>query len=143
MTPFADAVIAVVPTSSALMSPLLETDAAVALVDAHVNVIPCRTWPDASFATACACIVESRPIDDDGAVTVMDAIAGFTTVSASAFEVTDPTVAVIVTAPVATPVTSPFASTVATAELLDVQVKLWPLSTLPLASFATAVACNV
>ncbi len=60
------------------------------------------------------------------------------TVIASAFDVTVPAVAVIVTAPEETPVTSPLPSTVAIAVLLDVQVKLCPLSTLPLASFATA-----
>ncbi len=84
-------------------------------------------------------MVESNPIDDDGAVTVMDAMAGLATVSASAFDVTDPAVAVIVTVPVAMPVTRPLPSTVATAVLTcDVQVKLCPLSALPLASFATA-----
>jgi hypothetical protein len=50
--------------------------------------------------------------------------------------------AVIVTGPPAdTPVTKPFASTVATASLLELQVTRRPARTFPLASLATAVSC--
>jgi hypothetical protein len=48
------AVILVVPTSCAVISPVLDTVAAVVLLDAHVKANPCRTLPDASYATACA-----------------------------------------------------------------------------------------
>ena len=143
VNPPADAVISVVPTARELISPLLETVAATVLLEAHEKVMPCRTLPDASRATACACIVERRPIVDDGAVTVMLAMAGAVTVTVSAFDVTDPTVAVMLAVPGATPVTRPLPSTVATDVLLDLQVKLWPESTLPFASLATACACSV
>jgi len=53
-------------------------------------------------------------------------------------------VAVIVTGPpAATAVTRPFASTVAEAVLLELHVTTRPLSTLPFASFVTAVSCCV
>ena len=43
VTPPDDAVMFVVPTSTALINPLLDTVAAVGLLDAHENVTPCRT----------------------------------------------------------------------------------------------------
>src|SRR5437763_4779529 len=52
-------------------------------------------------------------------------------------------VAVIVAEPVVTPVTSPTALTVAIAPALLLQLTLRPLSTLPLASFSTALSCSV
>ena len=52
-------------------------------------------------------------------------------------------VAVIVVLPAPTAVTRPFASTVAAAVLLDVHVTNRPVSTLPFASFVTAVNCCV
>src|SRR2546421_587137 len=52
-------------------------------------------------------------------------------------------VAVIVAEPVVTPVTSPTALTVATAPALPLHVTVRPLSTLPLASFSTALSCSV
>lgn len=42
------AVILVVPTSCAVISPVLDTVAADVLLDAHVKSNPCRTLPDAS-----------------------------------------------------------------------------------------------
>jgi hypothetical protein len=52
-------------------------------------------------------------------------------------------VAVIVVVPGPAAVTSPFPSTVATPGLLDTQVTTRPVSTLPFASFVTAVSCCV
>src|SRR5256885_11611384 len=52
-------------------------------------------------------------------------------------------VAVIGAEPVVTPVTSPTALTVATAPALPLHVTVRPLSTLPLASFSTALSCSV
>jgi hypothetical protein len=88
VTPPDVAVMLVVPTSRALINPLLETVATRLLLDAHENATPCRILPDASLATACACMLCSRPIDEDDALTAMVATGGFTTVSTSAFEVT-------------------------------------------------------
>ena len=118
------AVMWAVPTISELISPLLETVATRVLSDAQENVTPRRMLPAASLATACACIVDSRAIEDAGALTVMDATDGFTTVSTSALEVTEPDVAVMLTVPGPTPVTRPPADTVATDGSLDVHVKL-------------------
>ena len=121
-----------------MIKPLLDTVAAAELVDDHENVTPLRTFPDASLATACACIVESDTIDDEGAVTVIVAIGAETTVSVNALDVTVPTVAVMFVVPGPTPVAMPTASTVATDALLEVQAKPGSLSVSPAASSATA-----
>ena len=81
-----------------------------------------------------------RPSESDGAVTVIVATGGSATLNTSAFDVTAPSVAVIVTAPGPTPVTRPLASTVATRMLFEAHVKLWPVTTFPLESCATACA---
>jgi hypothetical protein len=52
-------------------------------------------------------------------------------------------VAVIVVLPAATDVTRPFGSTVAASLLLETQVIVRPVSTLPFASLVTAVNCCV
>jgi hypothetical protein len=88
VTPPDVAVILAVPTSSELINPLLDTVATRVSLDAHENATPWRILPDASMATACACRVCSRPIEDDDALTVIVATGGFTTVNTSAFDVT-------------------------------------------------------
>src|SRR5207249_1278841 len=85
------------------------------------------------------------------APTTTVAVAGFTTTEATgtvdtvtaAVPACPSLVAVIVTAPTATPVTRPLAETVPTAPLPVVQVSARPLSTLPLASLRVAVSCTV
>jgi hypothetical protein len=52
-------------------------------------------------------------------------------------------VAVMVVPPAPTAVTNPFASTVAAAGLLELQVTRRPVSVLPFASFVTAVSCSL
>jgi hypothetical protein len=52
-------------------------------------------------------------------------------------------VAVTVAVPTAKALTNPFASTVATAVLLDIQLAARPVRMLPLASFVTTVSCCV
>jgi hypothetical protein len=143
VTPPDDAVIAVVPTNRELISPLLETVATTVLLDTHEKVTPCRTWPDASFATAVACIVVNMAIEDDGALTVIVATGGLTTVTVSALDVTEPAVAVMLTVPGATPVTTPFPSTVATEGLLALQLKVGEASVSAPASSATARSGSV
>src|SRR5947199_9833321 len=52
-------------------------------------------------------------------------------------------VAVMVAGPTVAPLTSPLPVTVATAVLLDAQVTVRPVSTLPFASLRVAVSCTV
>jgi hypothetical protein len=125
-----------------VITPLLETVAADVLVEAHENVTPLTTFPDASLATASACIVDSDVIEDEGAVTVIVAIGAATTVSANALDVTDPTAAVMFALPGPTPVTIPIASTVATDGSLEVHANAASLSVSPVASSATARSGN-
>src|SRR5207245_5272886 len=61
----------------------------------------------------------------------------------AALPVTPSLVAVIVTAPAATPVTSPVDETVAVAGALDTQVIARPDSTAPAASFGLAASCTL
>src|SRR5438132_434054 len=114
--------------------------AAVPLCPSLVAVIVAA--PAASLVTALSCVV---------APTTTVAVAGFTTTEATgtvdtvtaAVPACPSLVAVIVTAPTATPVTRPLAETVPTAPLPVVQVSARPLSTLPLASLRVAVSCTV
>jgi hypothetical protein len=69
---------------------------------------------------------------------------GLTVIAGVAAELTDSLLAVIVAVPTPTAVTVvglPFALTVNTAGLLEPQVIVRPVSTLPLASFVVAVSC--
>jgi hypothetical protein len=137
------AVMAAVPAVTPVMRPLLETVATEGLLDAHVSGTPVNVWPVASRTRATACVVADVTIDEAGALIATVAAVALVTVRATAFEVTDPEVAVMLVVPAATPVTRPLALTVATEGLLDAQMTLTPVSTLPLASFTTACACNV
>jgi hypothetical protein len=145
------AVILVLPTSCAVISPVLDTVAAPVLLDAHVKLNPCRTLPDASYATACACIVWRRPSEDDGTVTTTVATdvpppPGFpddaVTVIETAFDVTEPVDAVMDAVPACCPLTTPSDETAATFGLLELHVKLVPESVSPDASSATARSGN-
>ncbi len=65
------------------------------------------------------------------------------TVICTAFDVTEPDVAVMFAVPEATPVTTPVLETVATDGALDAQVNAMPLSVLPFVSSAVASSDNV
>jgi hypothetical protein len=80
-------------------------------------------------------------------LTVTDATGiGLTVIVGVGLELADSLVAVIVAVPTPTAVTvagEPVALTVSTAELLETQVTVRPVSTLPFASFVVAVSCCV
>src|SRR5207244_2779326 len=91
---------------------------------------------------AVSCTVPPTYIFGVVGLTVTDATGTFATVTL-AVPLCPSLVAVIVTAPAATPVTSPVADTVAIAAFELVQLITRPLSTLPAASLGVAVSCTV
>src|SRR5438876_735282 len=136
------AVIVADPAATPVTSPAADTVAIAVFELVQLITRPLSTLPAASFVTALSCVV---------APTTTLAVAGFTTTEATgtvdtvtaAVPACPSLVAVIVTAPTATPVTRPLAETVPTAPLPVVQVSARPLSTLPLASLRVAVSCTV
>jgi hypothetical protein len=84
-------------------------------------------------------------IDVGARLTVTDATGiGLTVIVGVGAELTDSLVAVIVAAPTPTAVTvagEPLALTVSTAVLLETQVIVRPVSTMPFASLVVAVSC--
>jgi hypothetical protein len=137
------AVILAVPTAIPLTTPCAETIATAVLLDAHVITRLVRVFPLASRVVAVACDVPTAVIDVGFKATVTVATGiGFTVIVAVGAELIDSLVAVTVAAPTPTAVTvagDPLADTVRTAVLLDTQVTVRPVSTLPLASFIVAV----
>src|SRR5438552_1975726 len=136
------AVIVADPAATPVTSPAADTVAIAVFELVQLITRPLSTLPAASLVTALSCVV---------APTTTVAVAGFTTTEATgtvdtvtaAVPACPSLVAVIVTAPTATPVTRPLAETVPTAPLPVVQVSARPLSTLPLASLRVAVSCTV
>ncbi len=107
-----------------------------------MTVRPVSTLPLASFSVAVSCSVCPTGRLAVAGLTLTDATGWGFTVTA-AVPVFPSLVAVIVTAPAATPVTRPFVETVATALLPVVHVTARPESRLPLASLSAAVSCTV
>jgi hypothetical protein len=133
------------PAPCAVTRPFASTVATELLFEDHVTVLPVSTLPLASFVTTVSCCVGVIPRTRfaEGGETVTVATGASATVIADV-PVFVSLVAVITTGPpAATPVTRPVASTVATALLLELHVTVRPLSTVPFASFVTAVSCCV
>jgi len=129
-----------VPFLTAVASPLLSTVATEVVSELQVKLAPLITFPFASFAMALNCRVCPAAIDAGEGVTVT--LATCTTVRV-ALPLTPLLVAVICALPCAMVVTNPLLSTVATELVFELQVKLAPLITFPLASFAMALNCSV
>ena len=132
-----------IPAVTPLIRPLLETVATEELLDTHVSGTPVKVWPAESRTTATACVVVDVTIDEAGALIATVAAVAFVTVTATAFEVTDPEVAVMLAVPGATPVTSPVPSTSATDGLLVPHVNVVDASVSPAASSAAACSARV
>src|SRR5438309_1217076 len=130
------------PTATPVTRPLAETVAIAPLLVVQVTVRPVSTLPLASLRVAVSCTVPPTYIFGVVGLTVTDATGTFATVTL-AVPLCPSLVAVIVTAPAATPVTSPVADTVAIAAFELVQLITRPLSTLPAASLGVAVSCTV
>jgi hypothetical protein len=130
------------PAPTAVATPELLTVATAVFELVHVIVRPVSTFPLASFNTAVACVVCPvvkllEPND-----TVTDATGTAVTVRLD-WPVIPSLVATMLALPTLTAVTSPELLTVATAVFELVHVIVRPVSTFPLASFNTAVACVV
>src|ERR1019366_9537254 len=137
--------IVVVPAATLVSEPVALTVATLGVPERHVTVRPVSTLPLASLRTALNC-TPADPTTAVGAtgVTVTDATGtggGAVTVSV-VVPFTVPLVAVMVDVPAATLVARPFALMVATRVLLKLHVIVRPVSTLPLASFVTALNCT-
>ena len=130
-----------VPATNAVTRPDVETDAIDALELLYVIGRPVSTLPWASRTTTDACVVaptarEVEPSDTETELTGDVGAATLTVVEPALLS----TVATIDAMPPATAVTRPLVLTVATEVLELLQTKVFPVTTLPLASFATAVA---
>src|SRR3989440_9955960 len=139
------AVIVAVPATLPVTSPVPLTVATLVLALVHVTVRPVNTLPAASRSVAVSCtVLPSFTLADPG-VTVTDAtgagVDGVVTVIA-AVPLCPSLVAVMVSAPAASPVTRPLPLTVATLVLSLVHVTVRPVNTLPAASFSVAVSCT-
>jgi hypothetical protein len=139
------AVIVVAPTPTAITRPFASTVAAAVLLEVHVTSRPVRTLLAASrsvVVNCCVGVIPSTRLAEDGVTVTVLTGASDTVIEDVPVFVS--LVAVIVTGPpAATAVTKPFASTVATAGLLEVHVTTRPVSTLLAASRSVAVSCCV
>lgn len=140
--PSTEARICAVPLESPETSPVDETEAIDDVALVHVTVLPPKTLPAASFATADACAV--LPIEMfEGSATVTDAtLAGVELTLTFMLPVTPEATAVIVAAPGPTADTMPALETVATPGFVVVQLKE-AATVVPCASFPVAFACVV
>jgi hypothetical protein len=119
------------------------TVSTVVLLETQFTVRPTSAVPEASFGVAVSCCV---PPTKTGVVTEesVTVVTGSTATVIDDIPVLVSLVAVIVTGPpAATAVTRPFASTVATAVLLELHVTVRPVSRAPFTSSSTAVSCCV
>ena len=129
-----------VPTLTPVMAPVVAfTVATEGLSEVHVTKRPVRAFPPASRGVAAACDVPTAVIDAGLSDTSTDA-TGIGVTVIPALPLTPSLVAVIVAEPGETAVTIPELLTVATDSLSEVHVIDRPVSALPLASRATAVA---
>src|SRR6266581_1060814 len=136
------AVIVAVPAATPVTSPVADTLAIAPFALAHVTTRPVSTLPAASFGVALSSVVAPTKTFAVAGLTVTDATGTFATVTL-AVPLCPSLVAVIVTAPAATPVTSPVADTLAIAPFALAHVTTRPVSALPAASFGVALSCCV
>src|SRR2546422_1073760 len=115
------AVIAAAPTATPVTSPLADTVAMPGLDLVQVTARPASAFPAASLGVALSCVVPPTTTVAVAGLTTTEATGTVDTVTA-AVPLWPSLVAVIVTAPTATPVTRPLAETVATALLPVVHV---------------------
>jgi hypothetical protein len=130
------------PAPIAVTTPVLLTVATAVFELAHVTVRPVNTLPPVSFNTAVACVVSPTVRLPEANDTLTEA-TGTTVTVRLACPVTPSLVATMLALPVPTAVTTPVLFTVATAMFELLQLIVRPVSTLPMASFSTAVACVV
>ncbi len=135
------AVIVAVPSAFAVASPVASTVATVVLLEPHVTSLPVSVFPCASFVVAVNCLVCVTRTVAVGGATVTDATGMYTVIAD--VPLLPSLLAVIVAVPNATAVTSPDDETVATLVLLDPQLTVRPVSTLPTESSVIAVSCAV
>jgi hypothetical protein len=146
------AVIVAVPTPTAVtvVVPLVELDGltvtTAGLLETQFTVRSLSTLPVASLVTAESCCVSPTTtlVVTGLTATVATGTSGTCVIVIELVPDLVSEVAVIVTGPpAATALTRPFGSTVATAALLDDQVTVRSVSTLPVTSLVTAVTCCV
>src|SRR6266700_396491 len=132
------AVIVVEPAARAVTSPLPLTVATVALPLDHATLLPASGLPPASLGVAVNCTVcPTRTVTDAG-LTATNATGTACTVMAAV-----PVLPPLVALPAVTPCTSPLALTLATPELLLVQVTARPASGFPAESSTSALSWTV
>jgi hypothetical protein len=135
------AVMTAVPAATADTKPVDDTLARVGSLDDHVTTRPLRELLLMSVTVAISwCVRPTVSVADDGLTAT--AATGTVTVT-DAVPVLLSLVAVATVLPPPTAVTKPFASTVATAGLLEVHVTTRPFRTLVFASLTVAVNCCV
>jgi len=135
------------PAATPVTRPVALTVATVVLSEDHVTVRPVRTLPDASLVTTESCCVPpgARLAEVGLTVTVLTG-TGVTVITGAGAEFTDSLVAVIVAVPtpaavtVVVPVVELAGLTESTAGLLETQLTVRPVSTLPFESLVTAVS---
>jgi hypothetical protein len=137
-----------VPAATAVTKPADETVAAAVLELDHEIVRPDKVFPFASLSTAAACVVCPVVRLDELSVTVTEATGaggggGAVVLVTPALPIFPSLVALMVALPAASALTSPAADTEAMvgAELLHVIVR--SVTTAPVESLTTAVACVV
>src|SRR5512143_2436115 len=135
------AVIVALPAASAVTNPVLDTEAMEGALLLQVTGAV-MMFPLASLSTAVACVDWPPPSNVEAAVTVTEDTTDDVTTSV-ALAVFPSTVPEIDTVPVPAAVTTPRFDTVARLVFELFQVTGRPVSTLPEASVATAVACAV
>src|SRR5437867_1675036 len=131
-----------VPAALPVTSPVEDTPATPQALDTQATDRPDSTSPAESFSVAVSWSVCPTGRLAEAGLMLTEATGTRFTVTA-ALPLCPSLVAVMVTAPGATPFTSPVADTVATAEALDTQVTDRPESTLPAESFSVVVSCTV
>src|SRR5712691_2766440 len=129
-------------TTPTFTCPLAVTVATPALLVAHITARPLNGLPAASRRVAVSCIVPPTATLPVAGLMLTDATGTRFTVTA-ALPALPSLVAIIVTAPAATPVTRPVEDTVAVAGALDAHVVVRPESTLPAASIGLAASCRL
>src|SRR2546425_8189742 len=136
------AVMVAVPVATPVTSPPVDTVAIAGALDAQLTIRPLSGLPFASSGVAVSWPHCPTWIPAVAGLTLTDATGTGFTVTA-ALPVVPSLVAVIVTAPAATPVTTPVEETVAVAGALDAHVIARPESTVPAASFGLATSCTL
>jgi hypothetical protein len=134
-----DASIVVLPTPTAVTTPLASTLATAGFLDDQVTLGLDTVLPVASVTVALSVPVCPCASDSVGGFTDTDWIGAAVTVIADV-PVAVPLVAEMVAVPTATPVTTPLCETVATRESLVLQLTGRFVTTMPFASVTVAVS---